>query len=71
MIVGSGGSPFDDTLKACGAATCAEPAERAATDRYYAWAVVSVHQSGAVTLAVYGFSDLFGATTQIASATIQ
>ena len=67
VIVGSGGSPFDDKMTTC----CIEPAQRATTDRYYAWAVVQVHQSGAVTLAVYGFSDSFGTTQQIATATLQ
>lgn len=53
VLVGSGGSPFDDTLNADGS----EPTTAAPTDRYYAWALVQVHQSGAVTLNVSGFPD--------------
>ena len=68
VIVGSGGSPFDDKLintpctsNALGAAgNCSEPALTNPFDRYYAWALVQVHQSGAVTLHVSGFSDQFG-----------
>jgi hypothetical protein len=51
VLVGSGGSPFDPKQ---GSAT------KSPTDRYYAWATVSVHQSGAVTMDTYGFSDTFG-----------
>jgi hypothetical protein len=60
VIVGSGGSPFDDKMVGCPA--CAEPILTALTDRYYAWALVQVHQSGAVSLTAYGFNDAFGAT---------
>jgi len=60
VIVGSGGSPFDDKMVGCPA--CAEPILTAPTDRYYAWALVQVHQSGAVSLTAYGFNDAFGAT---------
>ncbi|HVW69896.1 MAG TPA: metallophosphoesterase [Steroidobacteraceae bacterium] len=66
VIVGSGGSPFDDKLVgACPA--CTEPLLTAPTDRYYAWALVQVHQSGAVTLTAYGFNDAFGPTQQIST----
>ena len=57
VIVGSGGSPFDDTMAGTSPSTYAEPPETARTDRYYAWAWVQVHQSGAVTLNVSGFPD--------------
>lgn len=64
VIVGSGGSPFDDKLVGtCSAKNppgCTEPVLTHPYDRYYAWALVSVHQSGAVTLQVSGFSDQFG-----------
>jgi len=53
VIVGSGGSPFDDKMTTVGT----EPSEAAATDRYYAWGYVQVHASGAVTLQVSGFPD--------------
>lgn len=53
VLVGSGGSPFDDTLNTDGS----EPTTNAATDRYYAWALVQVHQSGTVTLNISGFPD--------------
>jgi hypothetical protein len=64
VIVGSGGSPFDDKLVGTCSATsppgCVEPTLTHPYDRYYAWALVSVHQSGNVTLQVSGFSDQFG-----------
>ena len=56
VIVGSGGSPFDDTMTGS-SPNFTEPSEAAATDRYYAWALVQVHQSGAVTLNLSGFPD--------------
>jgi hypothetical protein len=60
VIVGSGGSPFDDTLGGSGASST-EPVPFLNTwDRYYAWALVQVHQSGAVSMTVQGFGD--GAT---------
>jgi len=51
VMVGSGGSPFD-----------AKPDNKtlAATDRYYAWATVSVHASGKTILEAWGFDDRFG-----------
>jgi len=66
VIVGSGGSPFDDKLVGtCSASKppgCVEPnsAGSHAYDRYYAWATVSVHASGNISLQVSGFSDQFG-----------
>ncbi len=63
VIVGSGGSPFDDKMVGC--PSCVEPLLTAPTDRYYAWALVQVHQSGAVSLNAYGFNDAFGATQQL------
>lgn len=65
VIVGSGGSPFDDKMTGCPA--CVEPILTAPTDRYYAWALVQVHQSGAVSLTAYGFNDAFGATQILTS----
>lgn len=57
VIVGSGGSPFDDTMDGT-APNAAEPTPLTQpTDRYYAWALVQVHQSGAVTLKMHGFPD--------------
>ena len=56
VIVGSGGSPFDDTMGGS-APNYTEPSEAAYSDRYYAWALVQVHQSGAVTLNLSGFPD--------------
>jgi hypothetical protein len=66
VIVGSGGSPFDDKLVTSGkvnGVTCssAAPCEPVLTnkyDRYYAWATVSIHQSGKVSMSVSGFPDL-------------
>ena len=64
VIVGSGGSPFDDKLVGTCSATsppgCIEPTLTNPYDRYYAWALVQVHQSGNVSLQVSGFSDQFG-----------
>jgi hypothetical protein len=64
VIVGSGGSPFDDKLSGtCSAAHppgCVEPTLTNPFDRYYAWALVQVHASGTVSLQVNGFSDQFG-----------
>jgi hypothetical protein len=56
VIVGSGGSPFDDKLGSGNT----EPKLTNPYDRYYAWALVSIHQSGKVSLQVSGFSDQFG-----------
>jgi len=61
VIVGSGGSPFDETLLGT-CPSCSEPALTNPWDRYYAWALVQVHQSGAVTLTANGFNDAFGPT---------
>ena len=57
VMVGSGGSPFT-----------AKPGESSKPeDRYYAWAVVQVHQSGKVHLDAWGFSDTFGSTRKLGS----
>ena len=64
VIVGSGGSPFDDKLVGtCSASSppgCTEPKLTNPYDRYYAWALVQVHASGRVSLQVSGFNDQFG-----------
>ena len=64
VIVGSGGSPFDDKLVGTCSATkppgCTEPTLTNPYDRYYAWALVSIHASGAVSLQVSGFGDNYG-----------
>lgn len=54
VMVGSGGSPWD--------AQPGEITKYPETDRAYAWATVSVLQSGKVSVDVYGFSDTYGAT---------
>jgi Calcineurin-like phosphoesterase len=57
VLVGSGGSPWD-----------AQPGEltrNPATDRAYAWATVSIHQSGKVDIQAHAFSDSFGPTRQV------
>jgi len=59
VIVGSGGSPFDNKLVGT-CPSCSEPTLTNPFDRYYAWALVSVHKSGRVSLGVHGFSDAFG-----------
>jgi len=56
VIVGSGGSPFDVSMT-----SDSPPREPVPLlnwqDRYYAWATVQVHRSGAVSLVVQGFGD--------------
>jgi hypothetical protein len=54
VLVGSGGSPFE--------ATPTDTTLSPATDRAYAWATVSVFQSGKVRLTIFGFDDQFGPT---------
>jgi hypothetical protein len=69
VVVGSGGSPFDDKLVGTCSSTnppgCTEPKLTNPFDRYYAWATVSVHQSGNVSMTVHGFSDTFGLTQDL------
>jgi hypothetical protein len=69
VIVGSGGSPFDDKLVGTCSAShppgCVEPTLTNPFDRYYAWATVSVHQSGNISMTVHGFSDTFGPTQDL------
>jgi Calcineurin-like phosphoesterase len=56
VIVGSGGSPFDDAMS--DDSPPREPVPLANwQDRYYGWATVQVHRSGAVSLQVQGFGD--------------
>jgi hypothetical protein len=67
VLVGSGGSPFDDKMTGT-APTYTEPMPFVnPTDRSYAWATVRVHQSGAVTLDLYAFDDQFGPTMDVLS----
>ena len=54
VLVGSGGSPWD--------AQPGELTKNPETDRAYAWATVSIHQSGKVDVDAYGFSDAYGPT---------
>lgn len=60
VLVGSGGSPFED-------ADPATPTVNPSTDRDYAWATVKIYQSGLVKITAYGFDDHFGKTTTIGS----
>jgi hypothetical protein len=64
VLVGSGGSPFDDKLNGT-CPSCTEPVLTNPYDRYYAWALVQVHKSGKVSLDLYGFSDDFGPTEKL------
>jgi len=62
VLVGSGGSPFDNAMTTAQDETNppTEPPEGSGpynTDRYYAWATVQVHQDGNVTLHLSGFPD--------------
>jgi hypothetical protein len=68
VLVGAGGSPFD--YKAPGSSGVYQEPTLAASgqsqyDRYYGWADVQVHQSGAVTLSMSYFSDAFGPTVTL------
>ena len=63
VIVGAGGSPFDQSVSGLASAN-------PATDRSYSWVTVQVRQSGAVTINGYGFDEHFGPTTQIQSITL-
>ncbi|MBV9592398.1 MAG: metallophosphoesterase [Actinobacteria bacterium] len=56
VLVGSGGSPFDDSASNNGNTV------RPSTDRSYSWATVRVHSDGAVDILGYGFDEHFGAT---------
>ena len=56
VLVGAGGSPFDDSAANNGATV------RGATDRSYSWATVKVHSDGAVDILGYGFDEHFGPT---------
>ena len=56
VLVGSGGSPFDDSAANNGNTV------RPPTDRSYAWATVRVHSDGAVDILGYGFDEHFGPT---------
>jgi hypothetical protein len=57
VLVGSGGSPWD--------AQPGEATQHPETDRSYAWATVSIHQSGTVDIDAYGFSDAYGPTERV------
>jgi hypothetical protein len=57
VLVGSGGSPWD--------AQPGEVTRNPDTDRSYAWATVSIHQSGKVDIDAYGFNEAFGPTKQL------
>jgi hypothetical protein len=55
VLVGAGGSPFDDNVSGSASA-------RPATDRSYSWATVKVHADGGVDILGYGFDEHFGPT---------
>jgi hypothetical protein len=64
VLVGSGGSPFDDVMAggtcagvSASDSNCTEPVLNSPFDRYYAWALVQIHQSGHVSLNMTGFAD--------------
>jgi hypothetical protein len=66
VIVGSGGSPFDDVMTGTGCtdaqstnadSACQEPNFNSPYDRYYAWGWVQVYQNGTVSLTMTGFAD--------------
>ncbi len=63
VLVGSGGSPWD--------AKQGEVTQNPATDRLYAWATVSIHQSGKVELVTYGFDDAYGPTRVLQRVTLR
>jgi len=57
VLVGSGGSPWD--------ALPGDVTKHPETDRLYAWATVSILQSGKVEIDAYGFDDKYGKTQQV------
>jgi hypothetical protein len=57
VIVGAGGSPFDDTLDPVSGGYDEPTPFVNPWDRFYGWALVQVHQSGTVTMSVQGFND--------------
>jgi hypothetical protein len=54
VLLGSGGSPFE--------ASPTDLTVNPKTDRAYAWATLSVYQSGKVCLTIFGFDNQFGPT---------
>jgi hypothetical protein len=64
VLVGSGGSPFDDKLTGT-CPSCTEPVFTNPSDRSYAWALVQIRQSGTVNLNIYAFNDSFGPTQTV------
>jgi hypothetical protein len=64
VLVGSAGSPFEMT-------SIYTAGNESPYDRYYAYALVEVHASGAVTMSVNGFSAGFGPLTNLGTWTIQ
>ncbi len=56
VIVGSGGSPFDDAMSNDNPPREPVPLENW-QDRSYGWATVQVHRSGKASLQVQGFTD--------------
>jgi len=61
VIVGAGGSPFDQRLTPITAVNSANPA----TDRSYSWATVKIHADGGVDILGYGFNESFAPTQLI------
>jgi hypothetical protein len=61
ILVGSGGSPFEMSTLAPG---------QPATDRYHAFALVSVHRSGTVRIEAWGFDAQRGPTRRLGAITL-
>jgi hypothetical protein len=62
VLVGSGGSPFE--------AAPTDLTVNPGADRAYAWATVSILQSGKVRITAFGFDDQFGPTKVLKSVTL-
>ena len=64
VIVGAGGSPFEDFESTPVASPQVAPTSSLATDRLYSWATVSIYQSGKVVMNTYGFDETMAKPVQ-------
>ena len=64
VIVGAGGSPFDD-LESPVNTPFPFPLGTVKSDRMYSWATVSIHQSGTVTMNTYGFENIINPNQEL------
>jgi hypothetical protein len=67
VIVGAGGSPFDDLESPVNTVSGVSPAPLGTlkSDRMYSWATVSIHKSGTVTMNTYGFENIINTNQEL------